>query len=176
MPSSSNKRAEVKAETIDEQEARVAKKVEDVEVYHQTKKDINPSRSWSALDEWGAGGRCIRLNKEINRMSDKEKEEKIKASGIVKLGDVTEKLGLGEFFKKLDVGGPDGIRTSERDGLIDAAKHARNYAGLAIVIFLVFFTNQYTKYGLFNPSEWDPSQESMESYQKQTLSLKKLIT
>jgi len=176
MPSSSNKRDEVKAETIDEQEARVAKKVEDVEVYHQTKKDINPSRSWSAEDEWGAGGRCIRLNKEINRMSDKEKEEKIKASGIVKLGDVTEKFGLGEFFKKMDVGGPDGIRTSERDGLIDAAKHARNYAGLAIVIFAVFFVNQYRKYGIFNPSEWDPSQESMESYQKQTLSIRKLFT
>ena len=176
MPSSSNKRAEVKAETIDEQEARIAKKVEDVEVYHQTKKDINPSRSWSAQDEWGAGGRCIRLNKEINRMSDKEKEEKIKASGIVKLGDVTEKFGLGEFFKKLDVGGPDGIRTSERDGLIDAAKYARNYVGLAIVIFAVFFTNQYRKYGVFSPSEWDPSQESMESYQKQTLSIRKIFT
>ena len=72
MPSSSNKRAEVKqeVETRDEQEARIAKKVEDTEVYHQTKKDINPSRSWSALDEWGSGGRCIRLDKEINRMSD----------------------------------------------------------------------------------------------------------
>ena len=72
MPSSSNKRDEVKqeAETRDEQEARIAKKVEDTEVYHQTKKDINPSRSWSALDEWGSGGRCIRLDKEINRMSD----------------------------------------------------------------------------------------------------------
>ena len=70
MPSSSNKRDEVKAETIDEQEARIAKKVEDTEVYHQTKKDINPNRTWSALDEWGSGGRCIRLDKEINRMSD----------------------------------------------------------------------------------------------------------
>ena len=178
MPSSSNKRDEVEeAETIDEQEARIAKKVEDTEVYHQTKKDINPSRTWSAQDEWGAGGRCLRLNKETNRMSDKEKEEILKASSIVKLGDVTEKFGLGEFFKKLDVGGPDGIRTSaEKDGLIDAAKHARNYVGLALVIFIVFFTNQYTKYGLFNPSEWDPSQESMEASQKQSLSLKKLIT
>lgn len=177
MPSSSNKRDEVKAETIDEQEARIAKKVEDTEVYHQTKKDLNPSRSWSALDEWGSGGRCIRLDKEINRMSDTEKEEIVKASSIVKLGDVTEKFGLGEFFKKLDVGGPDGIRISaEKDGLIDAAKHARNYVGLAIVIFIVFFANQYTKYGLFNPSEWDPSQESMEASQKQSLSLKKLIT
>jgi len=179
MPSSSNKRAEVKqeVETRDEQEARIAKKVEDTEVYHQTKKDINPSRSWSALDEWGSGGRCIRLDKEINRMSDTEKEEIVKASSIVKLGDVTEKFGLGEFFKKLDVGGPDGIRISaEKDGLIDAAKHARNYVGLAIVIFIVFFANQYTKYGLFNPSEWDPSQESMEASKKQSLSLKKLIT
>jgi len=176
MPSSSNKRAEVKAETIDEQEARIAKKVEDVEVYHQTKKDINPSRSWSAQDEWGAGGRCIRLNKETNRMSDEEKEEIVKASSVVKFGEVTEKFGLGEFFKKLDVGGPDGIRTSaERDGLIDAAKHARNYVGFAIVIFIVFFANNYTKYGLFSPSEWDPSQESMEKNQKQTLSLKKLF-
>ena len=74
MPSSSNKRDEVQeAETRDEQEARIAKKVEDTEVYHQTKKDINPNRSWSALDEWGSGGRCIRLDKEINRMSDKGK-------------------------------------------------------------------------------------------------------
>jgi len=187
MPSSSNKRAEVKAETIDEQEARIAKKVEDVEVYHQTKKDINPSRSWSAEDEWGAGGRCIRLNKEINRMSDKEKEEAEQASSIVKLGVVTEKFGLGEFFKKLDLGGPDGIRTFsapnsdgirtlERDGLIDAAKHARNYVGLAIVIFIAFFINHNTKYGLYDPSEWDPSQESMESNQKRTLSLNKLFT
>ena len=205
MPSSSNKRApEGKAETIDEQEARIAKKVEDVEVYHQTKKDINPSRSWSAEDEWGAGGRCIRLNKEINRMSDKEKEEAEQASSIVKLGVVTEKFGLGEFFKKLDLGGPDGIRTFsggpggirtfsggsdgisplekdgirtlEKDGLIDAAKHARNYVGLAIVLFIVFTTNHYTKYGLYDPSEWDPSQESMESNQKRTLSLNKLFT
>ena len=101
----------------------------------------------------------------------------MKASSIIKLGDVTEKFGLGEFFKKLDVGGPDGIRISaEKDGLIDAAKYARNYVGLAIVIFIVFFANQYTKYGLFNPSEWDPSQESMESYEKQTLSIRKLFT
>lgn len=170
MPSSSNKRDEVKAETIDEQEARIAKKVEDTEVYHQTKKDINPSRTWSAQDEWGAGGRCLRLNKETNRMSDKEKEEILKASSIVKLGDVTEKFGLGEFFKKLDVGGPDGIRTSaEKDGLIDAAKHARNYVGLAIVISIVFLTNHYAKYGIFDPSEWDPNQES------KSFSLKKII-
>ena len=110
-------------------------------------------------------------------MSDKEKEENVKSSRIDKLGDVTEKFGLDKSFKKLDVGGPDGIRhSSEKDGLIDAAKHARNYVGLAIVIFIVFFANQYTKYGLFNPSEWDPSQESMEASQKQSLSLKKLIT
>ena len=66
MPSSSNKRDEVQeAETRDEQEARIAKKVEDTEVYHQTKKDINPSRSWSALDEWGSGGRSIRYHSYI---------------------------------------------------------------------------------------------------------------
>jgi hypothetical protein len=169
MPSSSNKRAEGTAETKDEQEARIAKKVEDVEVYHQTKKDINPSRFWSAQDEWGAGGRCIRLDKETNRMSDKEKEEKIKASSLVKLGEVTDKFGLGEFFKNLDLGGPDGIRTSEKDGLIDAAKHARNYVGLAIVISIVFLTNHYAKYGIFDPSEWDPNQES------KSFSLKKII-
>jgi len=169
MPSSSNKRAESTAETKGEQEARIAKKVEDVEVYHQTKKDINPSRSWSAQDEWGAGGRCIRLNKEINRMSDKEIEEAVKASSVVKLGDVTEKFGLGEFFKKLELGGPDGIKTSERDGLVDAAKHARNYVGLAIAISIAFLTNHYSKYGLFSPSEWEPDQES------KSFSLKKLF-
>ena len=50
-------------ETKAEQEARVAKKTEDNEVYHQTRHEIKPDRRWSAEDEWGSGARCIRLNK-----------------------------------------------------------------------------------------------------------------
>ena len=137
---------------------------------------INPSRFWSAIDEWGTGGRCIRLDKRMNRMSEEEKEEIIKASSLVKLGEVTDKLGLNEYFKKLDIGGPDGIRTGPgKDGLIDAAKYARNYVGLAIVLFIVFWANHYKQYGIFDPSEWDPSQESMESYKKRTIHLKNII-
>ena len=85
---------------------------------------------------------------ETNRMSDEEKQEAHQNLPLAKFGARFE--WIGEYMKRFDFGGPDGIRKDkDNDGLIDAAKYARNYMILAILITILFFTNHFSKYRVF---------------------------
>lgn len=143
---------EVPPETEEEKQARVAKKVEDQEVYYTAKKEVSSStKTWGAMDEWGSGARSIKLNKIENRMTLAEKEAIFKASSAYKFDEkmlphVTKvKEVLNEKWIK---GGPKDD-TPDQEAIADTKKHLKKYGAVMLLMLLVYTWEKLTRYGVF---------------------------
>ena len=66
-------------------------------------------------------------------MSDEEKQEAFQNLPLAKFGARFE--WIGEYMKRFDFGGPDGIRKDkDNDGLIDAAKPVQTVSDLRTAV------------------------------------------
>lgn len=133
---------EVPPETKEEQEARVAKKVEDQEVYYTTKKEISSTRlgstarSWTTRDEWGSGARTIKLNKIENRMTVAEAEAIFKATSLYKTDEKLQPyvMKVKEYIQnKYEFGGPKDD-TEDKETISDLKKHFWKYGAVMALI------------------------------------------
>merc|ERR1712018_939970 len=111
-----------------------------------TKKEINPTRVWTSRDEFGSGAKDLKLDKVMNRMSDKEKEQMIKNTSAEKFNQKWF-VPILAYLKSKDIGGPDGVNTPEKHKLKEPFIHALKYVGLMVGITGVFMINKAYTHG-----------------------------